>query len=104
MGMERIVSPEVRDMGAPTIVDRGRGPQLSTCRISVQDVVPYLQKKFTHEQIREIMPVLTDEEIGVVEVYVDEHYDEVMAQDRRIRERNANRKPSPEAEASLRRG
>jgi uncharacterized protein (DUF433 family) len=92
------------EMSVPTIVERGRGPQLSTCRITVQDVVPYLQKKFTHDQIREIMPVLSDEEINVVELYVTEHFDEVMEQDRRIRERNANRKPSPEAEASLRRG
>ena len=75
-------------MGAPTIVDRGRGPQLSTCRITVQDVVPYLQKKFTHDQIRDIMPVLTNEEISVVELYVTEHLDDVMEQDRRIRERN----------------
>ena len=52
------------------IVDRGRGPQLSTSRITVQDLVPYLQQKYTHEQIREIMPVLTVEEIQAVERYV----------------------------------
>lgn len=91
-------------MGAPTIVDRGRGPQLSTCRITVQDVVPYLQRKFTHEQILKIMPVLTDEEIGVIERYVSEYFNQVMEQDRRIRERNVDRKPSPETEAILRRG
>ena len=26
-----------------TIVERGRGPQLSTSRITVQDIVPYVQ-------------------------------------------------------------
>ena len=92
-------------MSSPiTIVDRGRGPQLSNSRITVQDLVPYLQQRYTHAQIREIMPVLTCEEILVVEQYVAANHDSVMEQDRRIRERNANRKPSPEAEASLRRG
>jgi hypothetical protein len=28
-----------------TIVDRGRGEQLSTCRITVLDLVPYFQKR-----------------------------------------------------------
>jgi hypothetical protein len=73
------------------IVDRGRGPQLSTNRITVQDLVPYFQRHFSYEQILEIMPVLTVEEIQVVERHVREHYDEVMEKDRRIRERNARR-------------
>jgi len=87
-----------------TIIDRGRGPQLSTSRITVQDVVPYLRQHFTHEQIREIMPVLSDEEIVVIERYVADHYEEVMEQDRRIRERSAARRNSPEVEEILRRG
>jgi len=73
------------------IVDRGRGPQLSTCRITVQDLVPYLQQNYAHEQILQIMPVLTEAEIQAVERYVLENYDAVMEQDRRIRERNAAR-------------
>jgi uncharacterized protein (DUF433 family) len=84
------------------IVDRGRGPQLSTSRITVQDVVPYLQKHYTCEQIREIIPVLTVEEFQVVEKYVQEHYEEVMAQDRRIRERAAARRKPPEEEEAER--
>ena len=44
------------------------------------------------------MPVLTIEEVQVVEQYVRENYEEVMEQDRRIRERAAARRPSPEAE------
>ena len=85
------------------IVDRGRGPQLSTSRITVQDVVPYLQRQCTHEQIREIMPVLTLEEIKVIERYVQENYAAVMEQDRRIRERAAARRPPPEVEAEQQR-
>ena len=86
------------------IVDRGRGPQLSTSRITVQDLVPYLQRHYSHEQILEIMPLLTLEELQVVKRYVDDHYQEVMEQDRRIRERNANRRNPPGIEEILRRG
>ena len=86
------------------IVDRGRGPQLSTSRITVQDLVPYLQRKCSHEQILEIMPVLTVEEIETVERYVQDNYEAVMEQDRRIRERAAARRNPPEADEALRRG
>jgi hypothetical protein len=85
------------------IIDRGRGPQLSTSRITVQDVVPYLQRQCTYEQIQEIMPVLSVEEIKVIEQYVRENYDAVMEQDRRIRERAEARRPPPEVEAAQQR-
>lgn len=86
------------------IVDRGRGPQLSTSRITVQDLIPYLQQKYSHEQILEIMPVLTSEEIQAVERYVQENHAAVMEQDRRIRERNVKRTNSPQIEETLSRG
>ncbi len=84
------------------IVDCGRGPQLSTSRITVQDLVPYLQQQYSYEQIVDIMPVLTVEEIQVVERYVQENYDAVMEQDRRIRERAAARRKSPRIEEAER--
>lgn len=85
------------------IVDRGRGPQLSTSRITVQDLVPYFQLGYSYERIiREAMPSLTVAEIRAVERYVDEHRDEVLEEDRRIRERNATRRNSPAVEEILR--
>jgi len=86
------MNPEIQ------IVDRGRGPQLSTSRITVQDLLPYLQQNYTHEQIREIMPVLTLEEIQAVERYVQDHRETVLDQDRRIRERAAARRHPPKEE------
>src|SRR5436309_6796723 len=80
------------------IIDRGRGPQLSTSRITVQDLVPYLQQKFTYEQILEIMPVLTVEEIQAVERYIQDNLEAVMERDHLIRERTAARRPLPEVE------
>jgi uncharacterized protein (DUF433 family) len=86
------------------IVDRGRGPQLSTSRITVQDLVPYFQRRCSHEQIMEIMPVLTREEIQLVERYIDQNREAVEEQDRRIRERNARRKDPPKVEALRQKG
>jgi uncharacterized protein (DUF433 family) len=84
------------------IVDRGRGPQLSTSRITVQDLVPYIQQKYSHEEIREIMPVLTVAEIEAVEKYVQDNHEAVMEQDRRIRERATGRRKPPEVEEAER--
>ena len=86
------------------IVDRGRGPQLSTSRITVQDLVPYFQRNSSYDDIRAVMPALSIEEIQVVERYVRDHYDEVMEQDRRIRARNASRVRTLEVEEIARRG
>src|SRR6266481_3081482 len=76
---------------AVQIVDRGRGPQLSTCRITVQDLVPYLQQNCIWEEIKAIMPVLTAQDIEAAQRYVRDNHDAVIEQDRRIRERSAER-------------
>jgi uncharacterized protein (DUF433 family) len=69
-----------------TLVDRGRGLQLSTTRITVQDLVPYFQQGCSHEEIVRWIPSLTHEEIAVVERYYQEHKEELDEGDRRIRE------------------
>jgi uncharacterized protein (DUF433 family) len=84
------------------IIDCGRGPQLSTCRITVQDLVPYLRERYSYEQILEIMPVLTREEFEAVERYVQSNYDAVMDQDRHIREQAIARQKPSDAEESER--
>lgn len=87
-----------------SIIDRGRGPQLSTSRITIQDLFPYFELGYTPEQIiREAMPSLSVAEIDAARRYVEEHQEEVAEQDRQIRERNEKRKNSPEIEAILRR-
>ena len=69
-----------------TLIDRGRGLQLSTTRITVQDLVPYFQQGCSHEEIIRWIPSLTHEEIAVVEQYYQEHKAELDDEDRRIRE------------------
>ena len=68
-----------------TIVDRGRGPQLSTSRITVHDLVPYFQDGCTHEEILRWMPTLTPDEIAVVETYYRAHQAELDEEDGKIR-------------------
>ncbi|MBI3408941.1 MAG: DUF433 domain-containing protein [Planctomycetes bacterium] len=86
------------------IVDRGRGLQLSTSRVTVQDLVPYFQEGCSHDEILRWIPTLNDEEVTVVERYYREHQAELDEEDRRIRERNAQRSNPPEVEKILQEG
>src|SRR5437899_3452256 len=70
-----------------TIVDRGRGHQLSTCRITVLDLVRYFQKGSSPEEIIRWIPTLSREEIAVVERFYREHQEEFDEKDRRARQR-----------------
>jgi uncharacterized protein (DUF433 family) len=71
------------------IIENGRGPQLSTSRVTVQDLVPYFQEGCTCEEIIRWIPTLSAEEIAVVERYYREHQAELDEEDRQIRECNA---------------
>jgi hypothetical protein len=70
-----------------TIIDRGRGAQLSTCRITELDLVPYFQKGRSAEEIMRWIPTLSREEIGLVERFYQDHKEEFDEKDRRARER-----------------
>jgi hypothetical protein len=52
-----------------TLIDRGRGLQFSTSRITVHDLVPYSQGACSYDEIIRWIPGLTHEEIAVVERY-----------------------------------
>jgi uncharacterized protein (DUF433 family) len=73
------------------IVNRGRGLQLSTSRVTVQDLVPYFQQGETADEIMRWIPSLTADEIAVVREYYYSHQAELDEQDRAIRERTAER-------------
>ncbi len=68
-----------------TLVDRGRGLQLSTSRITVHDLVPYFQEECSNDEIIRWLPSLTYEEIGIVERYYRQHKDELDEYERRVR-------------------
>jgi hypothetical protein len=65
-----------------TIVDLGRGPQLSTTRITVLDVFYHLHRGHDFVTIHEIMPTLSRAEFDVVVEYVNTHHSELVEKDR----------------------
>jgi len=67
-----------------SLVNRGRGLQLSTSRITVHDLVPYFQTECSHDEIIRWLPSLTPEEIRIVECYYRQHKDELDEYDRRV--------------------
>src|SRR5262249_34395643 len=72
-----------------TLVDRGRGLQLSTSRITVHDLVPYFQDGCSYDEIIRWLPSLTHEAIALVERYYREHRDELDEYERRVRAHRA---------------
>ena len=64
------------------IIDNGRGPQLSTTRITVLDVFYYLHRGYEFDEIHEIMPILSREEFDVIAEYVEAHREELVELDR----------------------
>ena len=68
------------------IVDRGRGPQLSTTRITVLDIFYYLHRGYQFETIHEVMPTLLRAEFDVVLDYVNRHREELIDADRKAEE------------------
>ncbi len=84
-----------------TLVDQGRGLQLSTSRVTVQDLVPYFQEGCSVAEIIRWIPTLTEPEIAAVEAYYREHQSELDEEDRVIRQRNMNRKNSAAVEKVL---
>jgi uncharacterized protein (DUF433 family) len=68
------------------IVDLGRGAQLRTKRITVQDVLPFCRAGASNEEIRRWIPSLTDEEIAALYAYIGEHLEEVVQAEKQIKE------------------
>jgi uncharacterized protein (DUF433 family) len=67
-----------------TLINCGRGLQLSTSRITVHDLVPYFQAGCSYDEIIRWIPSLTHEEIAVVERYYRQHQDELDEYERRV--------------------
>ena len=67
-----------------TLVDRGRGLQLSTSRITVFDLVPYFKDNLAYDEIIRWIPSLTPQEIAVAEAHYREHKAELDEEDRKL--------------------
>ena len=82
-----------------TIVNTGSGPRLAGTRITVYDVVHYLEHGRSPTYIAAVLSLSTAEVRAVMQ-YIEEHKEEVMAVHRQIEERIARGNP-PEIEARL---
>lgn len=66
-----------------TIVDRGRGPQLSNRRITVQHLLPMFKKEASDEEILRWYE-LSKAELDLLRLYYRDHTEECLALERRI--------------------
>lgn len=83
-----------------TMIDRGRGPEIAGTRITVYDVLDYLQEGWRYDQIAGLFRLLPDEVQAAIQ-YIEDHKDEVMAAYERILARHAQYQYPPEVEAKL---
>jgi uncharacterized protein (DUF433 family) len=78
------MDPTSEENGSPAIVDRGRGPQLSTCKITVQDLLPFFKAGRADAEILPWYPQLGAEEVGLLRQYYLDHTAEVLADEAEI--------------------
>ena len=86
-------------MMSTAIVDRGRGPEIAGTRITVYDILDYLQAGWHHTRIAATLRLSSDEVLTAMR-YIERHTDAVMARYRRILDRDAAGNP-PERWAKL---
>jgi uncharacterized protein (DUF433 family) len=86
-------------MGPIAIIDRGRGPVLAGTRITVFDILPYLEAGHSPTYIAAVLRLSTPEVEALIR-YIEEHREEVLAENQKIDERIARGNP-PEVEARL---
>lgn len=79
------------------IVDRGRGPELVGTRITVYDVLHYLQAGDPPIFIASALGLST-REVDFLIQYIEEHKEEVFAENQKIEERIARGNPPEIAE------
>src|SRR6266581_2996586 len=86
-------------MGA-NIIDRGRGPEIEGTRITVYDVVDYLQEGWRYDQIAGLFRLPPDDIQAAIQ-YIEAHKEEVMAAYWQILDRHRNVQYTPEVQAKL---
>jgi uncharacterized protein (DUF433 family) len=86
-------------MGAK-IIDRGRGPEIAGTRITVYDVLDYLQEGWRSDQIAGLFRLPPDD-IQAAMQYIEDHQEEVMTAYRQILARHRNVQYPPEVQVKL---
>ena len=86
-------------MGAK-IIDRGRGPEIEGTRITVYDVMDYLQEGWRYDQIAGLFRLLPNDIQAAIQ-YIEAHYAEVMADYQQILARHSQVQYPPEVQVKL---
>ena len=86
-------------MGAK-IVNRGRGPEIAGTRITVYDVLDYLQAGWRYDQIAGLFRLPPDDIQAAIQ-YIEDHKEAVMTTYQQILARHRNVQYPPEVEEKL---
>ena len=84
------------------IIDRGRGPEIAGTRITVYDVLDYLQAGWRCENIAGLFRLPPDEIQAAIQ-YIEDHKDEVMVMYQKILDRHRNYQYPPEVQEKIER-
>lgn len=84
---------------APTIIDRGRGPEIAGTRITVYDIMDYYKDNW-HPDLIAVTLRISSDQVRTAIRYIEEHKPEVMAEYQKILDRVARGNP-PEVQAKL---
>lgn len=83
----------------PLIIDRGRGPEIAGTRITVYDVLDYVEGGWHSSAIATLFRISTHE-VNAATAYIEAHKEEVLAEYQKILDRAAQGNP-PEIQAWL---
>lgn len=87
------------DIDEPEIIDRGRGPEIAGTRITVYDVLDYLDAGWHEAPIASLFRISSRQVLAAIK-YIEEHESEVRGEYQEMLERDARGNP-PEIEAKL---
>lgn len=82
------------------IINRGRGPEIAGTRITVYDVLDYLQAGWRYDQIAGLFRRPPNDIEAAIQ-YIEDHKEEVMTTYQQILARHRHVQYSPEVEAKL---
>jgi uncharacterized protein (DUF433 family) len=73
----------------PLIVETPRGPSVAGTRITVYSLMDLIKADWSREQILQVMPLITAEQLDAVYEYIEQHREEVERDYARILRRSA---------------
>jgi uncharacterized protein (DUF433 family) len=82
------------------IIDRGRGPEIAVTRITVYDVLDYLQEGWGAPQIAGLFRLSLDDIQAAIQ-YIEDHKDEGMVMYQKILGRHRNYQYPPDVQEKL---